>query len=97
MGERLRVSSSREIFDDLARDVELGQADQRRRLVLLGYSGWAPEQLESEIRPRRVVWPVPLDSSILFEVTPPIVGEKAYALLGLTPTNVMSMRSIGQA
>ncbi len=96
VGERLRVSSSRDVFDELARDVKAGEEQARRRLVLLGYSGWAPEQLESEIG--RGAWlPVPLDDSILFDVEPEQRWEKAYALLGLTPSHVMSMRSIGQA
>lgn len=96
IGSRLRVSSSRQIFDDLARDVAAGHRDERRRLVLLGYSGWAPSQLEGEIA--RGAWlPVPLHDSILFDVAPEKRWEKAYAILGLTPTHVMSMRSIGQA
>jgi putative transcriptional regulator len=67
-----------------------------RRLVLLGYSGWAPDQLENEIA--RGAWlPVPLHDSILFDVEPEQRWERAYALLGLTPTNLMSMRSVGQA
>lgn len=96
VGSRLRVSSSREVFDELANDVIKGTADARRRLVLLGYSGWAPMQLEGEIA--RGAWlPVPLDQSILFDVEPDQRWEKAYALLGLTPSHVMSMRSVGQA
>ena len=96
VGERLRVSSSRQVFDELAVDVTKGTLDERRRLVLLGYSGWAPSQLEGEIA--RGAWlPVPLDDSILFDVDPDDRWEKAYALLGLTPSHVMSMRTIGQA
>ena len=96
VGSRLRVSSSRKVFDDLARDVAAGSADRHRRLVVLGYSGWAPSQLEGEIA--RGAWlPVPLHDSILFDVDPDERWEKAYALLGLTPTNVMSMRTVGQA
>jgi putative transcriptional regulator len=96
VGERLRVSSSRQAFDDLARDAATGALADKRCLVLLGYSGWAPGQLESEIA--RGAWlPVPLDAGILFDVEPEQRWERAYALLGLTPTNVMSMRTIGSA
>jgi putative transcriptional regulator len=96
VGDKLRVSSSRKVFDDLASDVVSGEVANRRRLVILGYSGWAPSQLESEIA--RGAWlPVPLDDSILFDVDPEERWEKAYALLGLTPSHVMSMHSVGEA
>src|SRR5262245_1774871 len=47
VGERVRVTSSRGAFDALARDVAGGSASDapKRRLVLLGYSGWGPGQL----------------------------------------------------
>jgi putative transcriptional regulator len=96
VGARVRVSSSREIFDQLAHDVERRRVVARPRLVLLGYSGWASQQLEGEIG--RGAWlPTPLDESILFDVEPEKRWEAAYALVGLTPSHVMSMRSIGQA
>ncbi|MBI4953613.1 MAG: YqgE/AlgH family protein [Myxococcales bacterium] len=96
VGPRLRVTSSRSAFDDLAAAVQRGEARQRRRLVMLGYSGWAPGQLEGEIA--RGAWlPVPLDERICFEVPREKRWEEAYALLGLTPATVMSMRSVGQA
>jgi putative transcriptional regulator len=96
VGPRLRVSSSRDAFDRLAAAATEGRVQHVRQLVMLGYSGWAPQQLESEIA--RGAWlPTPLDESILFEVDAAQRWEKAYALLGLSPTNVMSMRSIGSA
>ena len=99
VGERVRITSSRDAFDTLARDVaELGPgaADPKRRIVLLGYSGWAPGQLEGEIAAG--AWlPVPMDESILFDVAIDQRWEKAYALLGLTPAVGMSMRTVGSA
>jgi putative transcriptional regulator len=98
VGDRVRVTSSRGAFDALARDVESGEAalDSKRRMVLLGYSGWGPGQLEGEIAAG--AWlPVPLDEGVLFDVAAGERWERAYALLGLTPTNVMSMRSVGEA
>jgi putative transcriptional regulator len=99
VGDRVRVTSSRGAFDALAKDtadrVESNQ-DAKRRLVLLGYSGWGPGQLEGEIAAG--AWlPVPLDEGILFEVAAPERWERAYALLGLTPATMMSMRSVGEA
>jgi len=96
VGANLRVSSSREVFDRIAEEVASGQVSVQRRMVMLGYSGWAPSQLEGEIA--RGAWlPTPLDPAILFEVEPEDRWEKAYALLGLTPSHMMSMRSVGEA
>src|SRR5215208_1003451 len=101
VGERVRVTSSRGAFDALARDVEASVAagalvEPKRRLVLLGYSGWGPGQLEGEIAAG--AWlPVPLDETVLFESPAAERWERAYALLGLTPAGVMSMRSVGLA
>jgi putative transcriptional regulator len=99
VGDRIRITSSREAFDSLARDVAaLGPsgADPKQRMVILGYSGWGPGQLEGEIASG--AWlPVPFDSAILFNVGVADRWERAYALLGLTPAGMMSMRSIGEA
>lgn len=99
IGERLQVTSSRDAFDALARDVHgraIGESDPKKRLVMLGYSGWAPGQLEGEIAAG--AWlPVPLDEAILFDVAVDKRWERAYALLGLTPAVGMSMRTVGSA
>lgn len=99
VGDRVRVTSSRGAFDTLARDIAAlppGEPDPKRRLVVLGYSGWGPGQLEGEIAAG--AWlPVPLDEKVLFEVALTERWERAYALLGLTPATVMSMRSVGDA
>ncbi|WP_437286054.1 YqgE/AlgH family protein [Sorangium sp. So ce406] len=98
VGSRVRVTSSRSAFDALAADAVRGAAaaDPRRRTVLLGYSGWGPGQLEREIAAG--AWlPVPLDEGILFDVDADRRWEQAYALLGLSPIEVMTMRTIGEA
>jgi putative transcriptional regulator len=70
--------------------------DAKRRMVMLGYSGWGPGQLEGEIAAG--AWlPVPLDESVLFDVALGEKWERAYALLGLTPAGMMSMHSVGEA
>lgn len=96
VGPRIRVSSSREAFDEVAREVaEVGEIGARR-LVLLGYSGWGPGQLESEIA--RGAWlPTPLDERVLFDCAADERWERAYALVGLTPGNMISMRTVGEA
>ncbi|MFT3767747.1 MAG: YqgE/AlgH family protein [Minicystis sp.] len=99
VGERVRVTSSRAVFDALVKDVNERDPradDPKRRMVVLGYSGWGPGQLEGEIAAG--AWlPVPLDEEILFEVTLSQKWERAYALLGLNPAGVMTMRSAGEA
>lgn len=98
VGDRVRVTSSRRAFDRLAREAsaEQGVALSARRLVLLGYSGWGPGQLEGEIAAG--AWlPVPLDEQVLFEVDAEQRWERAYSRVGLTPATVMSMRTVGEA
>jgi putative transcriptional regulator len=99
VGDRVRVTSSKTAFDALVRDVgerDPGQPDPLRRMVMLGYSGWGPGQLEGEIAAG--AWlPVPLDEAVLFDVALSQKWERAYALLGVTPAGVMSMRSAGDA
>lgn len=99
VGDRLRITSARDAFDALARDVqEMGAdaIDPKKRIVMLGYSGWAPGQLEGEVAAG--AWlPVPLDEGILFDVAIGERWERAYALLGVSPAFGMSMRTVGQA
>lgn len=99
VGDRVRITSSRDAFDALARDLQAwpaGAPDPKRRIVMLGYSGWAPGQLEGEIAAG--AWlPVPMAESILFDTRIEERWEKAYALIGLTPAVGMSMRTVGSA
>jgi putative transcriptional regulator len=99
VGDRIRVTSSRLAFDALARDVAVrgsGAPDVTRRVVILGYSGWGPGQLESEIAGG--AWlPAPLDEGVVFDVALQERWERAYRLLGLTLAGTMSMRSVGEA
>lgn len=101
VGERVRVMSSGAAFDELARDVRSGaavggKADPRRRMVVLGYSGWGPGQLEAEIAAGSWL-PVPLDERVLFDVPLEKRWEQAYALLGINPAGMMHLGSGGSA
>jgi putative transcriptional regulator len=70
--------------------------DPKRRMVMLGYSGWGPGQLEGEIASG--AWlPVPLDEGVLFDIALGDKWEQAYALLGLTPAGMMSSHNVGEA
>ena len=79
INEHLKVSGSTETLTELVRG-EVGD----RFYLLLGYSGWAPGQLEREIEENS--WLVaPLDSSILFDV--PVAERWTAALksIGVEP------------
>jgi len=95
---RIRVTSRRAAFDAFVHDrsAQPDEPDPKRRMVVLGYSGWAPGQLEREIAAG--AWlPTPLDEGVLFDVDVNDRWEKAYALNGLSPVVMMSMRSVGEA
>jgi putative transcriptional regulator len=90
------ISSSRLVFDALARDLEGASASVGRRLVFLGYSGWGPGQLEGEIA--HGAWlPAPFDAKVLFDVEVPQRWEAAFALLGVSPAMSIGMRTVGEA
>ena len=99
VGDRVRVTSARPAFEALVRDVERrapDEPDPKRRMVMLGYSGWGPGQLEGEIAAG--AWlPVPLDEGVLFDVALRDKWEQAYALLGITPAGMMSAHHVGEA
>jgi putative transcriptional regulator len=95
VSERVSVSSSRLAFDALAGDLSEGKG-VRRRLVVLGYSGWGPGQLEGEIA--QGAWlPVPFDEKVVFDVALDERWERAHALLGITPASGIGMRTVGEA
>lgn len=96
--DRIRVTSRRSAFDDLVQDRNAlaGEVDPKRRFVVLGYSGWGPGQLEKEISAG--AWmPSALDEGVLFDVDVEQRWERAYALIGLSPLVMMSMRGGGAA
>jgi len=95
---RLRITSRRTAFDAFVEDRKNRpeQPDPKKRIVILGYSGWGPGQLEREIGAG--AWlPTPLDERIVFEVDVEKRWERAYALHGLTPAVMMTMRGGGSA
>jgi len=63
----------------------LGQGDgPRRALLLLGYAGWGPGQLESEIL--RNDWLTSdIRTDLIFEAANPVKWAQALALLGIDP------------
>ena len=62
---------------------------------VLGYAGWAPQQLESEVR--RGGWlPTDAEPSLVFDRTPSEIWQSAYARVGVSPISFTS-RHVGLA
>lgn len=79
IGDALSVSGSTETLADLVQGKIEG-----RFYLLLGYSGWAPGQLEREIEENS--WLVaPLSESIIFEVPPEERWTAALQSIGVEP------------
>ena len=98
VGDHLVVTSSRNAFDAIARRAKDGgnAAGDARQLVLLGYSGWGPGQLEGEIA--HGSWlPAPLDETILFDTEAEARWERTFASLGLSALGAIGMRTVGEA
>lgn len=85
--DRIVVSGSTEVLSDLVRGRIRG-----RYYLLLGYSGWAPGQLEREIEENS--WLVaPLDRSILFDVSLDDRWSAALRSIGVEPGTLVDTGS----
>ena len=59
----------------------------RQSLLALGYAGWGPGQLESELV--RNSWlNVPADPALVFALDIERIWERALAMLGASPTSL---------
>jgi putative transcriptional regulator len=73
INERAAISSSREILRDIGNGKGPGKS-----LIVFGYSGWGPGQLESELARRD--WVIaPADPKLIFDADRDKVWESAYA------------------
>jgi putative transcriptional regulator len=79
---RLGVSASKQFLVDAVR----GQTACRAMLVH-GYAGWGPGQLEDELRAGSWI-PVDLDARVIFETLPQSRWTAALAVLGIHPASV---------
>jgi putative transcriptional regulator len=99
VGDHLVVTSSRRAFDEIARRAREGGDEAlagARRLVLLGYSGWGPGQLEGEIA--HGAWlPAPLHERILFDTAATDRWQRTFEALGVSTLGAIAMRTVGEA
>ncbi len=85
MAPGIRVSASAEILPRLFSEFRAAPDG----LLLLGYSGWGPEQLEHEME--EGAWLIlPYDESFAFTNDTEGLWERALARLGASPANVSS-------
>lgn len=90
LSDACAVTQSREVLASIGRGE--GPAGYQ---ALLGYTGWAPGQLEDEIR--QGSWlPMALDTSIVFEVPVEKRWQVAFEHAGVAPAAMMTSRR-GQA
>ena len=82
VSERLSVSASRRLLDAIA-----ANEGPERRLLALGYAGWAAGQLDGEFS--RGVWiPVDLDDEIVFEIPAADRWHAALTSAGIDPARM---------
>ena len=76
------LTTSRDILEAMAKG-----SGPRQQLVALGYAGWAPGQLEDEIR-RNGCLTVKADTHLIFDVPPEARYEAAMKILGVNTANL---------
>jgi putative transcriptional regulator len=90
VGPHIVATASRRVLEAIADGHPAGSV-----VALAGYAGWAPAQLENEIR--KGAWlPTDLDAEIVFDVPRAQVWQWAYTRVGLSPMAFVS-RTVGSA
>ena len=90
VGDAIMASASRRVLEAIAAGTPPGSV-----IGLAGYAGWAPAQLESEIRVG--AWlPIDLDPTIVFDIPRDSVWERSYAAVGASPM-AFTTRTVGSA
>jgi putative transcriptional regulator len=82
VSDRIAVSASRELLESLAR-----RGGDERMMLVLGYAGWGPGQLDAEIA--QGAWiPIDFDERIVFDTPYDERWSSALRLLGIDPARL---------
>ena len=84
VNDEIGLTSSRDVLEAVAQG-----AGPSRILVMLGYAGWGPGQLEDEVS--RNAWlTVEAHASVIFDTPADERLQRAFALLGINPAFLAS-------
>jgi len=83
VGDALALGGSKELLEALVREPSAGPF-----LLLLGYAGWAPMQVEQEVSAGAWI-PLPFEEGLVWDVPHEARWETAVRRLGLTPGGFM--------
>ena len=90
INEALALTSSKDILEATAKGV-----GPKKILVSLGYSGWGPGQLDTELASNSWLT-IPLkDNKLLFDTPADVRFDEAFKILGIHPDNLSNV--IGHA
>ena len=90
VGSGVIASASRKVLETIA-----GDRASRSVMGLVGYAGWAPSQLEEEIRVG--AWlPTDVAETLVFNVPREEIWQRAYEYIGTSPIAFTS-RTVGEA
>ena len=84
LNDDIAVSPSRELLDSIAHP-----GGPSRYIIYLGHAGWAPGQLEQEVRIGSWL-PVALDSALVWDVPIEERWQAAFARAGVPPAGFMN-------
>ena len=83
VGDALALGGSKELLEALVREPAAGPF-----LLLLGYAGWAPMQVEQEVAAGAWI-PLPFEEGLVWDVPHEARWDTAVRRLGLTPGGFM--------
>lgn len=91
VSDTISITPSRDVLESAARGQLPGRFD-----LLLGYAGWAPDQLDEELR--RGAWlHAPFDPELVFDVPIDQRWDECFARLGVNPAGFIAVRGGAQA